>query len=252
MKIWRRWKSEVAPRPSTRSTEMNGRVDDPDFDEVFTQPTVQDDGPATNLAWNRERWGQKSGWTEHDQFGYRWGGGTQQSVGEIANIADKYFRPFTDGRYDLRIMELAPGGGRFTVELLRYAAEMALVDMNEAAIELCCERFKYLPTPISYVVNDGRSFAGAPGGPWDAVVSYDSMVHMHPTVIEGYLRDLRQILSPSGFAWLDHSGRGQRESGHRTDMSAQKMVHLADNAGLRMIAQLFRNDWDCISVLRAG
>lgn len=217
----------------------------------FMRPDVVDADPASNLEWNRQRWGQAEGWSSYDRFGYRWSGGVQQTVGALARFTDEQFRPFTGGRYDLRILEIAPGAGRFTAELIRYASELCLLDLNEAALDVCRQRFSYFPTPITYVVGSGTSFEGVPrDAAWDAVVSYDSMVHMHPDVIAGYVSALPSILAPGGFAWLDHSGKGQRASGHRSAMTDALMRQLATDAGLEVVSQRFRNDWDCISVLR--
>ena len=216
----------------------------------FVPPSIEDRDIGTNLEWNRQRWGQRRGW-RRDRFGYRWGRGTQQTVGEIAQFADEFFRPHTAGRYDLRILELAPGAGRFTAELLRYASTMCLVDLNEAALEICRKRFAFVPTPMSYALTDGQSFDEVPQGTeWDAVVSFDSMVHMHPEVIRHYVASLATLLAPSGFAWLDHSGKGLREAGHRTAMTNEMMVEFAEAAGLSVVSQRYRNGWDCVSVLR--
>lgn len=229
----------------------SGLDESPDSERPFAQPSVEDRDVDSNVEWNRQRWGQRSGWQSHDQYGYRWGRGTQQSVGQIAQLADEFFRPHTHGRYDLRILELAPGGGRFTAELLRYASAMCLVDLNEASLEICRERFAFVPTPISYALTDGQSFDAVPAGAgWDAVVSFDSMVHMHPEVIHRYVASLAALLAPSGFAWLDHSGKGLREAGHRTAMTDELMVEFAEAAGLSVVSQRYRNQWDCVSILR--
>ena len=210
-----------------------------------------DEDLDSNLEWNRQRWGQRAGWQEHDEFGYRWGGGTRQTVGELAALADDHFRPLTEGRYDLRILEIAPGAGRFTAELVRYASAMCLLDLNDAALEVCRQRFSHLPTPIEYVTGSGTSFDGVPdGASWDAVVSFDSMVHMHPKVVGSYVAALPRVLAPGGFAWFDHSGHGGRSKGHRTAMTDAIMRDLAADAGLEVVSQDFRNEWDCISVLR--
>jgi SAM-dependent methyltransferase len=217
----------------------------------YVPPSVEDTDVATNVEWNRQRWGQSAGWRERDQFGYQWGGGHQQTVGEIAALADDFFRPHTNGRYDLRIVELAPGGGRFTAELVRYASRMCVADLNESALKICRKRFAYIPTPIDYVVTDGKSFDAVPTDiKWDAVACFDSMVHMHPDVVRQYVHGMAKVLVTGGFAWLDHSGRGSRNEGHRTAMTAELMQEIAAESGFEMIAQPFRNEWDCISVLR--
>lgn len=215
----------------------------------YVEAVVEDVGKATNLEWNRTRWGQRDGWESHDRFGYQWGGGHAQTVGALAAFADEHFAPFTDGNHELRIMELSCGGGRFTAELIRYAASMTLVDFTAASLDVCRERFRYYPTPIEFVLNDGVSLDGLQGQSFDAIACYDSMVHMHPTIIEGYVAQMATLVAPSGFIWLDHSGKGARESGHRTDMTAEQMCKIAARHGFDVASQRFRNSWDCVTVM---
>lgn len=203
-----------------------------------------------NLKVNRERWGDRTKWEKHDKFGYQWGNGYKQTHGETAALADTFLRPFLpSGRYDLKILELSPGAGRFTAELIRYARSLDLLDMNDACLELTKERFRMIPVPIRTYHNDGQSCAMVEDSDYDLMACFDSMVHMHPIVIEGYVKQLGARLAPGGFLWLDHSGKGANDKGHRTDMTPEKMAALASEAGLEVISQKFRNNQDCISVL---
>ncbi|MGK2954754.1 MAG: glycosyltransferase, partial [Solirubrobacterales bacterium] len=134
---------------------------------------------------------------------------------------------------------------------MRYAAEIDLLDMDEASIEACLQRLRPLSLPVNYYVNDGHSCGMLPASQrYDIIASFDSMVHMPPDVIAEYLRQFTPRLKPDGFMWLDHSGRGARELGDRTDMTPEKMAEIADDSGLRVDTTWFRNDHDCISVLR--
>ena len=172
-----------------------------------------------------------------------------QTPATVAALTDNFLRPYVGNRYDLAILEISPGGGRLTAELVRYAARLSLVDLNVAAIEICRRRFADLPIPIEFVVNDGQSLAEVGGGPFDLIACYDSMVHMHPDVVRGYVAQLPALLVDGGTAWLDHSGKGQRDRGARTAMTAELMAEFASEAGLVVRDQVFRNGWDCISVL---
>ena len=210
-----------------------------------------DDDAAGNLAWNRRRWGQARGWAALDGYGYAWGGGYAQAASAVSRLADDHLRPHLGRRYDLKVLELSPGAGRFTAELIRYARELVLVDMNASAVAICRERFRYYPTPIRTVVNDGRDLGAITDRDFDLCACYDSMVHMHPEIVEGYVTQMAERLAPGGVLWLDHSGRGSREEGHRTDVTAEWMAELAARLDLEVVDQWFRNDWDCVSVLRA-
>jgi SAM-dependent methyltransferase len=124
------------------------------------------------------------------------------------------------------------------------------VDMNPEGIEICKQRFQYFPTTISYHVNDGRRLDMLEPESADFIVCFDSMVHMHPEIIENYLVQMAEIIRPGGVVWLDHSGKGAKSVGHRTDMTAVRMAEIAATVGCHVLSQQFRNDWDCISVIQ--
>ena len=167
----------------------------------------------------------------------------------MARVAEAWLRPHIGDRLDLKILELAPGGGRFTTELVRISHELHLVDMNQACIDICRERFQYYPN-IRYYVNNGRDCRVVPDKDFDLIASFDSMVHVVPEVIRSYVEDFEQKLVPGGILWLDHSGKGYRERGHRTAMTDALMRDFAESLGLQVVQQYFRNEHDCISVLR--
>jgi len=202
-----------------------------------------------NLQWNRQTWGRDEKlWRETYRYGYYWPGGSNQKNNIVTIMAEKYLLPHLDGRRDLKIMELAPGGGRFTPELIRLSREMHLVDYNEACIAICRERFKYYPD-MQFYVNDGTSVDCVPDTDFDLIACWDSMVHMATTVIEKYIAGFARKLAPNGIVWVDHSGKGLSERGCRSDMTKEKMAAIAEKNGLFVAAQSFRSPTDCISVL---
>lgn len=203
-----------------------------------------------NLKYNRERWGNPENWRGLDGYGYSWGGFKGNGVSKIAAFADQRLRPFMKGRYDYKGLELSPGGGRFTVEVMRYCLSLDLVDMNQACLDVCRDRFSVLPIPMRYYPNDGKSLAMVEDDDYDFVVCYDSMVHMHPDIIQGYVQQMAGLLKSGGFLWLDHSGKGMKQHGHRTAMTPQIMADFAQGVGLGVESQVFRNDHDCVSVLK--
>lgn len=222
-----------------------------DFRPVAKQVDTERLADASgNVEWNRNRWGQEAGWLHHDRFGYQWGGGFVHTSNSVAQFFDTNFRPYVSGRYDLDVLEISPGAGRSTVEIIRYAKTLALVDLNEVPIEICRERLKYYPNEITYHVNDGQSLECVAGRSFDLVASYDSMVHVHPDIVHGYIRQSAQLLRPTGIIWLDHSGKGAKEAGKRSSVTAEMVSGWASDFGLEVVNQIWRNDWDCISVLR--
>ena len=201
-----------------------------------------------NIEWNKATWGNSAQWQDVYKFGYYWPGGMNQPNNIVTQVAEKYLHPHLDGRRDLKILEIAPGGGRFTTELIRLSREIHLCDMNQACIDICRERFKYYPN-VAYYVNDGKTVDVVNGTDFDLIASWDSLVHVASSIIEKYVRSCVTRLKPGGILWFDHSGRGVGLSGNRSDMTKEKMAHIGEEAGLFIAAQYYRSERDCVSVM---
>lgn len=168
-----------------------------------------------------------------------------------------------------RVLEIAPGHGRWTATLVERARELWLVDLNASCIEHCRRRFARA-THVHYVVGDGRSLPGVPEASIDLAWSYDSFVHMEAGTVAAYLRELARVLAPGGIAVLHHPGRrhatlalgflrrlgppgrelyrrvsmpldtGGGRDGDRGNLSARSFARLAGAAGLRVLRQTDR------------
>lgn len=206
-----------------------------------------------NLAYNRDRWGQRENWERLDGFGYNWSNMHERpGYTSVSKMATDFLIPWSNGRYDLNILEVAPGAGRFTAELLRIAKSLSIVDMNAACIELCRERFRYYSN-VDYFVNDGMSVAMVPDSSFDLVASWDSFVHIEPEIIRSYLIGFATKLREGGTVWLHHSATGERKEGHRTAMTDLRMREFAKELNYQVLAQYYlAQGGDCISVLRKG
>ena len=154
------------------------------------------------------------------------------------------------------IVEIAPGAGRFTAELVRLARSMVLVDLNQACIDVCRERFRYYQQ-IRFLVNDGVSLDAVADASADLIASWDSFVHIEREVVERYVLQFPRILRPGGIAWIHHSARGMHSEGWRSNMTSELMAGYAEASGLLLKAQIFRflvpqpatTYKDCISIL---
>ncbi len=204
-----------------------------------------------NLAYNRDRWGKREQWEKLDGFGYNWSNMHERpGYTSVSKMAAEYLIPWAEGRYDLTVLEIAPGAGRFTAELLRLAKSLSIVDMNAACIELCRERFRYY-TNIEYFVNDGMSVEMVPDAQFDLIASWDSFVHIEPALIRNYLSGFVTKLKSGGLVWLHHSATGARKEGHRTAMTDALMREFSRELHYDMVAQYYlAGGGDCISVLR--
>lgn len=202
-----------------------------------------------NLTYNINRWGSREQWENLDAFGYNWGSdNSTPSYHRARRISEQMLLPLLDGKREIPILEIAPGAGRFTTELIRLASELHVVDLNQACIDICKERFKYY-TNIQYHKNDGVSVQMVPDNAFDLIASFDSFVHIAPEIIRQYIIQFVSKLRAGGIIWLHHSN-GYKEVGHRTEMTSEMMKDFAKEAGLDLVTQHYLSQGiDCISVL---
>ncbi len=219
-----------------------------------SEDTLSEDA-ASNLRKNINVHCDPQQWREYWQYGYTWSG-EAPDFSHAARIADRQIVPYLPKLQGNHILEIAPGGGRMTHELLRYAASMTLVDLNECCIELCRERFRFFPH-MTYHVNDGVSLDMVPDNGFDAIISFDSFVHIESSIVERYVRQFARKLAPHGVAWIHHGATGARVQGDRSDVNAEMMRVFAEKYGLAMAAQFFSNPFpegahtfgDCVTVM---
>jgi ubiquinone/menaquinone biosynthesis C-methylase UbiE len=199
-------------------------------------------------------------------------------------LVETYIIP---GARDARAVEIAPGHGRWTEQLLDVAKTVDVADINASCLDSCRERFLRHDN-IAYHLTDGRSLDFAAPSSIDFLWSFDSFVHMDPDVIRSYLREIARVLAPEGTAIIHHAGKPYwtiavspitrrlgrpgrvmqrvlsqhrlRGDGNRSDVSPRQVRRWAGEAGLDVVRQMDR--WgdsgqysvakyrDCITILQ--
>lgn len=191
------------------------------------------------LSENLSMWNQAYDWSQRgDEWSEAWGGVSYQWwVTLFSRI-----QGFVPAR---RILEIAPGYGRWTHYLRDLCDELVAVDIAETAVAHCRERFAG-DRHVSFHVNDGTSLAMVADRSIDLVFSFDSLVHAERDVIAGYLREFARVLVDDGVAFIHHSNIGAYEPGsydphaihwRATSVSADLVDALARSEGLRCISQ---------------
>ena len=206
-------------------------------------------------------WNATYDWSQRgDEWSEAWGGPSYQWWVTLHSRLQGYL-PVG------RILEIAPGYGRWTHFLRDLCDELIAVDIADTAIAHCRERFAGDPH-LRFEVNNGTSLAVAGDRSIDLVFSFDSLVHAESDVIAGYVQEFARVLADDGVAFIHHSNMGSYEVGtydphnihwRATSVSAELIDGLARAAGLRCISQetiAWGTDAllnDCITVLtRAG
>lgn len=207
---------------------------------------------------NYQTWNQTYDWSEGGaEWSRNWG-----------NIPIQWYAVLMPRLYQFvpaaRILEIAPGAGRWTTFLKDLCQELILVDLSDKCIQICQEKFqKY--SHIRYFVNDGSSLAMIEDNSIDFAFSFDSLVHADQPTLAAYLQQLAAKLTETGFGWIHHSNLGEYSdleqdefTGWRSlDVSAESFRTAAEVAGLRVIAQeifTWRTEKfsDCISIFTSA
>jgi SAM-dependent methyltransferase len=140
-----------------------------------------------------------------------------------------------------RVLEIGPGGGRWTEVLLGRASHVTAVDLTPRCIELCRERFPDARN-LDLFVNDGRDLSFVADASIDRIFSFDVFVHILAKDIEGYVAQFPRILKEGGRAVIHHARAGALRSGWRSDMTAEHMRIFCDRHGLKLVEQI--RSWD--------
>jgi SAM-dependent methyltransferase len=143
-----------------------------------------------------------------------------------------------------RVLEIGPGGGRWSVELAERASTLVLVDVSEAALESCRSRLAGR-SHVSFVLGDGRGLGAVGDRSIDAIWSFDVFVHIAPLDLAAYLEEFERVLADGGVAVIHHAdgrnrGRLLSRHGWRAPMSRELIAALARSRGLEVRAQFDR------------
>lgn len=190
------------------------------------------------LDWNLDVWDRNYDWAHGgDEWSAPWGGSEAQWRSCILPRVAR-FLPASS------ILEIAPGFGRWTEQLIPRCNTYLGVDLAESCVTACTERFSS-HEGVRFEVNDGRSLPMVPSGSVDFVFSFDSLVHVEADVIGAYLNEFRRILGEDGVAFIHHSNIGA----YRTASGLLDGVTLIGKACGKAV---LRNSWGKAALTRAG
>ena len=135
------------------------------------------------------------------------------------------------------VMEIGPGGARWSFELKKRADSLVLVDVTQHVLDIC--RAKLGDEGVTYVLSPGGAFPGVPDESIDTIWSYDVFVHIAPVEIARYVPEIARVLRPGGSALIHHSGKPRHilRRGWRSPMGGDLFARLAREHGLEVERQ---------------
>jgi SAM-dependent methyltransferase len=205
-----------------------------------------------DINWNQKVWGQDYSWPDSGEiWSAAWGNSEAQWFGSLY----PRLRRFLPAK---RILEIAPGYGRWTNFLIPACAGYLGVDLAKKCIVSC--RVRFVDAPHAYFIcNDGRSLDDAPDASFDLIFSFDSLVHAEFDALEIYVPQLISKLLPGGVAFVHHSNvaaisdrGGLMTHARGSSVSATKVGNLITACGGKVLVQEVIN-WvqtgliDCLS-----
>jgi SAM-dependent methyltransferase len=129
------------------------------------------------------------------------------------------------------ILEIGPGGGRWTEYLLERAGEYVGIDISSSCVIHCQGRFGS-DRRARFVVGSGRDLAAVADLSIDAIWSFDAFVHINREEVEGYAREFVRVLRPGGVAVIHHGGIGGAAGGWRSNLTAEALQDILHRNGL--------------------
>lgn len=120
----------------------------------------------------------------------------------LRQLDQEIFAPFL-GTCEV-LLELGPGGGRFTELLLPKCRRLIAADTSRMMLVLLRRRFPNDPR-LEPLHLDGKGLSPLPDSSVDAAFAYGVFVHLHHWDCVNYLLELRRVLKPGGKAVIHHA-----------------------------------------------
>jgi SAM-dependent methyltransferase len=172
---------------------------------------------------NREIW---DGWN-WEAGGEEWSGSAQW----MASLR----RCVLEARIPMQssVLEIGPGAGRWTVDLLPRACQYVGVDISDICIQKCRSRFRDA-NHARFMTGSGNDLADVESGSIDAIWSFDVFVHINRREFERYADEFVRVLRPGGIGVIHHGSIAGASGGWRSDVTAAAVQELLTRRGLRI------------------
>ncbi len=148
------------------------------------------------------------------------------------------------------ILEIGPGGGRWTGDLIKRSTHFTAVDISESCVEVCKTKFA-AATNARFIVGSGRDLAGVPNTSQDGIWSFDVFVHINRAEVSAYLDEFMRVMKPGAVAVLHHGSVGGQHGGWRSDMTGEAMEQMLKERGFELVS-MFKDWQDGAQSYKAG
>lgn len=154
-----------------------------------------------SIKWNMDYWNHEYSWPRHgEEWSHQWGNSHIQWLTCL-------FPRICGFLPSSRLVEIAPGQGRWTRFLANHCQHYIGFDLSPNTTEFCQSYLGDVgsATTKRFITNNGSDFPGADDESVNFVFSFDSLVHAELDVVEGYIKEISRVLVPGGAAFIHHS-----------------------------------------------
>jgi ubiquinone/menaquinone biosynthesis C-methylase UbiE len=134
------------------------------------------------------------------------------------------------------ILEIGPGGGKWTEYLVKISKELYLTDISKKCLEICKNRFQK-NNHIHYYLTDGASLSFLKDESIDYIWSFDVFVHIAPADVGNYMSEFKRVLKPNGLAIIHHAGNGGLNGGWRSNVTQKWFADIVATNKLKLTDQ---------------
>ncbi len=132
------------------------------------------------------------------------------------------------------VLEIGPGGGRWTVPLIARASKYTGIDISESCVEVCRAKFAAEPK-ASFTVGSGVDLKSVPDASIDALWSFDVFVHINQSEVEKYADEFKRVLRPGAVGIIHHGSVGGAMGGWRSNITHDSMLKLLKDRGFEIV-----------------
>jgi ubiquinone/menaquinone biosynthesis C-methylase UbiE len=119
---------------------------------------------------------------------------------------------------DSRVVEIGPGGGKWTVRLAPRVQSLVCFDVAEAMLDRTRARVAQEGlTNVSFVLGNGLDMSAIESNSVDVVFSYDVFVHIALEDTVAYVAEIARILKDGGIVLLHHAVNDVRQAWDRIE-----------------------------------
>jgi SAM-dependent methyltransferase len=184
-----------------------------------------------SIEWNK-CWGKQNLHNvSHEIYGFQWGNpldsNDKNSPGDLSIIKKEFIECYIDK--SLRILEIGPGGGRWT-QFFFNCKRLYLLDLNCEFFDYIKKKFpKNLQNVIFLKTNGSMIPDEIQEESIDFIFSFGCFVHLEQEIIKLYMDQIYKILDKKGIACIQYADSKKTKIDCFSNMNEEKMLSLLTN-----------------------